>query len=910
MKPFLYNLSLFLVNQSLSALLPPCDYTSMKHRFHTPNESSQKKSKRIKEETWETYKPDILREFRTGGGQGNAQALRWIGHQNISGFHPKSVWPLLLDLPIEVDEEDWLIVCSSRQLRHRISVVWGEGKSPSASMPQVEEFGSPGGARTHGILDAPKDEHDREITIHPGAELRSSSQSEKSDLEPIPKAFEDSRHGETHKGSPFCSPQSMLSSSHPNAKRDYQNQDSSTQGPRKRQRSEAFTHDGLESTKVAFTSTSCMSRVSQERFSINDHMPQEQFYSKHDDQISKRAYSVSPQNDKSLCVHCDKNDRISDPENARNNSPVPTTPSSNQLGTENSLIDRLPLINEGTTSQFSQGAFEEKPEIYKVAAITGPSSPTHPTDPLQNTITDPVMEPRQLQRLLATIDIDWPLDIATQWLRKDVVFLLSGKQSTPPTKYSEAEIAKIETFGEVQYASSNLDDAFLLFLQAWVAQRKILGYPRAETFLRLARSAKGNADTLLVMAILEDVVPELSQSDCFRWALVYPEISSILQEGRMPFPIHIAAAFCRRYTDVLIDTPRDSLGSDIAEQPFGCASDIRQCLQRAADIFKDEQWLKKSRKLWKKRVQRTWPSSPTYAELASFFCTLYNWPTFAIPTTGGRLHSDNLSELDIISVISHLIVIRRDGRDPLFTKFETHFGIPSFSPPILGQSVNERLTALLVVGDGPLLSGFRSCFLKVQRAIFHERVKSPTMTDGCKKLIADVFAKRDHLGAINLKLPRQPHPQKPSWPLLLRPGMTMSVVSLNPTLAASYSTSSDTWSNMRRQSTVTLTPSTNRWSRSSMAISIAEISDRASLLTLSNEDSIPPVLESNLFGLDEGDPNTLANSLVLPSTKPPVPKFWGPTGSNRKKGGPKISFPTQVVHSTNTLVPTGKINQL
>jgi hypothetical protein len=63
----------------------------MEHRFHTINVPSQQRTKRIVEETWEACKEDILREFRSGGGQGVAQALRWIKTQQISGFNPKLV---------------------------------------------------------------------------------------------------------------------------------------------------------------------------------------------------------------------------------------------------------------------------------------------------------------------------------------------------------------------------------------------------------------------------------------------------------------------------------------------------------------------------------------------------------------------------------------------------------------------------------------------------------------------------------------------------------------------------------------------------------------------------------------------------------------------------------------------------
>jgi hypothetical protein len=63
--------------------------------FVCPNKRTLPRSQRIADKTWELYRADIIREFRSGGGKGFAQALRWIKHKGIPGFDPRFVKPSL-----------------------------------------------------------------------------------------------------------------------------------------------------------------------------------------------------------------------------------------------------------------------------------------------------------------------------------------------------------------------------------------------------------------------------------------------------------------------------------------------------------------------------------------------------------------------------------------------------------------------------------------------------------------------------------------------------------------------------------------------------------------------------------------------------------------------------------------------
>lgn len=63
--------------------------------FVDPNIRALPRSQRVAEEAWEQYRADIIREFRSGGGTGNARALKWIKSQKIPGFDPRSVPRLL-----------------------------------------------------------------------------------------------------------------------------------------------------------------------------------------------------------------------------------------------------------------------------------------------------------------------------------------------------------------------------------------------------------------------------------------------------------------------------------------------------------------------------------------------------------------------------------------------------------------------------------------------------------------------------------------------------------------------------------------------------------------------------------------------------------------------------------------------
>lgn len=129
-------------------------------------------------------------------------------------------------------------------------------------------------------------------------------------------------------------------------------------------------------------------------------------------------------------------------------------------------------------------------------------------------IRDPVWTPCDLQGLLSHIGIEWDLDCVTRLLQKDVVF---RTVTMPAVAHSNEQMNKVKAFVEYMFASSNLEQAFQLFLLAWIMLRKARTMPRyeieyteAKLLIQCARSADQIYERRLVMAMLEQ---ELSLLD-------------------------------------------------------------------------------------------------------------------------------------------------------------------------------------------------------------------------------------------------------------------------------------------------------------------------------------------------------------------------------------------------------------
>jgi hypothetical protein len=89
-------------------------------------------------------------------------------------------------------------------------------------------------------------------------------------------------------------------------------------------------------------------------------------------------------------------------------------------------------------------------------------------------IKDPVYEPRRLQKLLLQAGITCSINTISRYLRKAAVF----RSSMPPTEnilgaegYSKQQIENFKAFANFSFASSNLDDAFPLFLLVWIIRK-------------------------------------------------------------------------------------------------------------------------------------------------------------------------------------------------------------------------------------------------------------------------------------------------------------------------------------------------------------------------------------------------------------------------------------------------------
>ena len=64
--------------------------------FLNPNQQALQRSDRIADGVWERYRAEIIRQYHSGGGKGNAQALKWIKSLNNPDFNPRLV--LVVDL--------------------------------------------------------------------------------------------------------------------------------------------------------------------------------------------------------------------------------------------------------------------------------------------------------------------------------------------------------------------------------------------------------------------------------------------------------------------------------------------------------------------------------------------------------------------------------------------------------------------------------------------------------------------------------------------------------------------------------------------------------------------------------------------------------------------------------------------
>lgn len=330
---------------------------------------------------------------------------------------------------------------------------------------------------------------------------------------------------------------------------------------------------------------------------------------------------------------------------------------------------------------------------------------------------------------------------------------------------------------------------------------------------------------------------------------------------------------------------------------------IRQCLQSADSILENPSAMQ-SRELWRVKIVRTWPKCPRPSQIALFFYLLDNWSTDIHPTADILLRCDRLSEFDILHAISFLVddVDKWIQSSMRLVNLHDWFNNHDTSHQTTPKSVKETLLLLLSKDDRTLLAGFHKASLFLNMNIARKASESKLVTIQYRELVVDSFTLRYRPSRGAHGDHKQPY-SSPSPSLgLLRAETMMSVISVNPTLAKSLSTCS-TLESMRRLSTVTFTSFAHRWSRfSDVAMSLDELSDQASLMSISNGGSVPSVLESIISNSHEESPNASAESLVVASIKPPVPIFWPPTGMIRETGNRRTSLPTPVDHVTHTLV--------
>ena len=346
---------------------------------------------------------------------------------------------------------------------------------------------------------------------------------------------------------------------------------------------------------------------------------------------------------------------------------------------------------------------------------------------------------------------------------------------------------------------------------------------------------------------------------------------------------------------------------------------LRKCLDRAMGIFENPSW-ESRHMIWLERIGKTWRHKSRNAELAVLYELLVNWWTLPTESFGSspELKQDffGMSDIEVLAVISFLVTNGSEIRESFYPFFSTD----EPGKGVAASDMRERILDLLKVQDDKLLMWFLWCFVKRNGRRGLEKHRN---TGRYRDLISDMFVKsynvdenlvetaeseedsvisngvdpksldhaqegQDHFMTLESPeidrpvekqfLPGTPHASF-SWEVyraalpkqtIMQPRESaMSIISNNPTLAKSLSTSSS-MSSMRRLSR--LTSFTWRWSSHNNAIDeAAEVTERLSVSTISDIASSRPV--SEIQRVSRGD------EIYKQVPVPPIPE------KHRQSGG-------------------------
>ncbi|KAF2789359.1 hypothetical protein K505DRAFT_392785 [Melanomma pulvis-pyrius CBS 109.77] len=820
----------------------------MEYRFQPVNVPSQQRSNRFEDEIWETHKEAILVQFRAGDAKGISRTLTWIKSQNISGFNPKSVCPPYLVSGWVIPEIRQLIayIYSSRQLRHRIFEVWKAERSPSENAPQTL------GNDSSELAESNTEDGDKDIPLQQDATSRDTFR----DANTCPEVayFEESMMNEKSAACEIKTEGSMLSTLHPNAGKRPKRQNSDTYRPLKRRNARRYTNTERDTVNTSLLPLMDPAKNLQDVVLANDKGSDEQASFEHvlhrseteetDGLADSDPLIWSGLDDGCIFSSRDTPGHVPSQDDAERGNKTPqSSPGDRQRGagvlhsdhhTQNLLpVDTLkhkeirrdptPVKKAAPTPQEN---FENTPTMARIPHSSIDKLPDLPSEPstvtrYQDILPDPVMKPKRLHSLLVQAGIRWDLSIITPWLSRACVIQSHG---SPIRRYTRAEIDKIQTFAEIQFAASNLEDAFPLFHQAWTAQG---GHSQHSLAIQCARSAVSKSDRVLMLAILERMelpVPTMKWIDAGMIKLMKLEFQ----------PISNA-----QWTDVLRTFPKPL--SEIRQDATSVDGlQIRKYL-KIVDPILDPHSYRQSHEVWRLKIIQAWPNCPRVGQLAMFFYLLDSWFSGADLDVNASVPaevlstSDRLSEIEILHVISYLVDTSNSG--DTFSTASPGFLDVDIVPPTWIYCSNHKLLHLLSQEDGKLLLGFRRCSSLLNASITNISSVSSSMMTYYRDMVLGIFKKRLDRSS---KPPggTKEHPSRVSSSLKsLRAGAMMSAMSVNPTLAKSLSICS-TLESMRRLSPMTLSSRPHRWSRfSGSAASIDGLSDQVSLMSISERES-------------------------------------------------------------------------
>ena len=519
---------------------------------------------------------------------------------------------------------------------------------------------------------------------------------------------------------------------------------------------------------------------------------------------------------------------------------------------------------------------------------------------------DPVIEPSRLQRILAGMGVDWPPDVISRCLRKDVVFRTSSppaEGSLPAEAYSAEHIKKVKAFAEFLFASSILDDAFPLFLQVWIKRRGDAGYMGLKALMQCARSAVREDDLDLIRSLLEQELSLLHEnsprSDLIR-SLVRLELSRIsLREGNKSACnlLHYKAMYiCPSQTFFLnlFDTARQRLHENIGPDPL-----IRDILGEVFQLTDSDQYYETLTRYEENEAEGYILHD---VQLAVIYLAQHQAPSEAC---SGALHlracldhAIRILQRDSWWSVHHMLLGNIDTHWPgcprnaelavffqllknwstlpypcegLELEHENAFNsmstlqvisviaflaldgnnIPGACNVDLPQGAGDRVSALLELEDDTLLMGFLWCFLELSRKRASKRLDLTTFTDIYTHLVVYLFKsfgsrENDHSDPLEQGDRR------------IRESV-MTEASADPTIATTLSTSS-TLSSMRRQSRMSNASSITRWSNRTLTAD--DLVEQSSMLAISDGAHSQSVQETTTFTPVGEESNTLPSILI------------------------------------------------